>query len=186
MAPERHSRGKAPFARYVIAGFWVLACAGVFLFLGPMRRDTLSQVAFMPTAIPAGLQHVGSSRHGDDEDYLTREERFAWQAAPPTSTRPGQDTMTVVTTSYRVDRVDPDLKGRLTGAVYDSVKIKPRARLITIRGHEGVLEVFPQQSGGFQLRLLTWIERPGVYIQISGVDLTERQLLETANSLREQ
>jgi hypothetical protein len=33
---------------------------------------------------------------------------------------------------------------------------------------------------------LTWIERPGVYVQISGVDLDERQLLETANGLREQ
>jgi hypothetical protein len=30
------------------------------------------------------------------------------------------------------------------------------------------------------------IERPGVYVQIRGVDLTERQLLQTATSLREQ
>jgi hypothetical protein len=191
LTPRVASRGRAAFARSATAGLLLLACAGVFVVLGPMRRDALPQlpqVAFTPTAIPAGLKHVGSSRHGDnDEGYLTREERFAWRAAPPTSTRPGQDPMTIATTSYRVDRVDPDLKGRLSGAVYDAVKIKPRARRITIRGHDGVLEVFsPQQPQGAQLRLLTWIERPGVYIQIIGVGLTERQLVETATSLREQ
>jgi hypothetical protein len=34
--------------------------------------------------------------------------------------------------------------------------------------------------------VLTWIERPGVYIQIVAANLTAQQLLETADSLREQ
>jgi hypothetical protein len=94
--------------------------------------------------------------------------------------------MTVATTSDRVCLIDPNLEGRLSGEVYDSVSNKPQARRVTIRGRDGVLEVFPQRPEGSQLHVLTWIERPGVYIRISVVDLTEQQLLETANSLREQ
>ena len=99
--------------------------------------------------------------------------------------------MTVATTSYRVGLIDPDLERRLSGEVYDSAKIKPQARRLTVRGHDGVLEVFPPRrpqgsQHEVQLITLTWIERPGVYIQIHGIDLTERQLLKIATSLREQ
>ena len=99
--------------------------------------------------------------------------------------------MTITTTAYRVGWVDPNLAGRLSGAVYESVRLKPAARPLTVRGHDGVLEVFPpgRPKGAqhdVQPVMLTWIERPGVYIQIRGVDLTERQLLKIATSLREQ
>jgi hypothetical protein len=98
--------------------------------------------------------------------------------------------MTVATTSYRVGVIDPNLEGRLSGEAYRSVRVKPAARRVTVRGHDGVLEVFPSQAaqGSRQAApviALTWIERPGVYVQISGVDLDERQLMETANGLRQ-
>jgi hypothetical protein len=186
--PENHSRWKTASTRYAIAALLLLACAGIFAFLVLTRGDMLPQVSFMPASPPSGLKYVGSSRHGsDDEDFLTREEHFARQAAAlPTSTGPGHDAMTVATTSYRVGLIDPNLEGRLSGEVYHSVNNKPQARPVTVRGRDGVLEVFRQRPEGSQLHVLTWIERPGVYIRISVVDLTEQQLLETANSLREQ
>jgi hypothetical protein len=198
--PKTHRRWKTASTRHAMVAFFVLAYAGVFLLFGLTRqgnelppKDPLRQVAFLPTAPPAGLKHVGTSSHGgDEEDALTREAHFARHAATrPTPTGPGQDAMTITTTAYRVGWVDPNLAGRLSGAVYDSVRLKPAARPLTVRGHAGVLEVFPpgRPKGAqhdVQLVMLTWIERPGVYIQIRGYDLTERQLLKTATSLREQ
>jgi hypothetical protein len=203
--PKTHRRWKTPSTRHAMVAFFVLAYAGVSLLLGltrlgltrqgdqPPPKDPLRQVAFLPTAPPAGLKHVGTSRHGgDEEDALTHQAHFARHAATrPAPTGPGQDAMTITTTAYRVGWVDPNLAGRLSGAVYESVRLKPAARPLTVRGHAGVLEVFPpgRPKGAqhdVQPVMLTWIERPGVYIQIRGIDLTERQLLKTATSLREQ
>ena len=198
--PRTHRRWKTPSTRHAMIAFFVLAYAGSFLLFGltrqgdqPPPKDPLQQVAFLPTAPPAGLKHVGTSRHGgDEEDALTHQAHFARHAAtPPTPTAAGQDAMTITTTAYRVGWVDPNLAGRLSGAVYDSVRLKPAAKPLTVRGHAGVLEVFPpgRPKGAqhdVQPVMLTWIERPGVYIQIRGIDLTERQLLKIATSLREQ
>jgi hypothetical protein len=190
---DTRSRWKAFPTRYAVAGLVVLAGAGIALAgLTRQGTDPLSPVAFLPTSLPPGLRHVGSSSHGGDgEGFLAREERFGCPTAPRSSAGPERCAMTVATTSYRVGVIDPNLEGRLSGEAYRSVRVKPAARRITVRGHDGVLEVFPSQrpQGSrqeAQVIALTWIERPGVYVQISGVDLDERQLLETANGLREQ
>jgi hypothetical protein len=70
----------------------------------------------------------------------------------------------------------------------------PGARLVTVRGHHAVItpEVFAQ-PGSFDTatlfmlnanRFLEWIERPGIRVTISGVGLTDAELLNLARHLR--
>jgi hypothetical protein len=211
---ETRSRWRFSNARHVIAAVVVVAAVEVVLFVGVLGRGTdgLRRVAFMPTSVPSGLEHLGGADSSGD-GIVQREEHFGWQAGPPTSAGPGQhehghdghehmhthgpaaapdrNAMIVTTSTYTVGRVDPDLEGRLSGEVYETVEVKPQARRVMVRGRDGVLEVFPpRRNEGIQHEtqtlVLTWIERPGVYVTILGDDLSEQQLLETANSLREQ
>jgi hypothetical protein len=193
--PEKQSRRKSASTRNTVVAFFVLTYAGVFVFVGltrqskePPPKEPLSQVTFMPLSSPPGLKHVGTSTDGSgEEDWLMREVHFRRErAAQQTPAGPEHDAMTVVTTSHRIGVINPNLEGRLSGEVYDSARDKPAVRRLPVRGHDGVLEAFPQRPENPQLLVLTWIERPGVYIQIHGFDLPEEQLLDVATSLHEQ
>jgi hypothetical protein len=195
VSPEQHGWWTRVSTRNAVIGFFVLAYAGVFFFVGltrqskePPPREPLSQVTFRPLSSPSGLKHVGTSTDGSvEDDWLRREAHFRREgAAQQSSAGPEHDAMTVVTTSYRMGVVNPNLAGRLSGEVYASTRFRPAVRRLIVRGHDGVLEVFPQQPGDRQLGALTWIERPGVCIQIRGFDLPQEQLLDVATSLREQ
>jgi hypothetical protein len=179
--PQRRSLAIALTA--VLGGALLLAR----IFNSP--ETTLSEVTFLPADLPAGLVQV--KEHTDEgESYLRRSISFA-----EGGTGGPRVELMVATVAYDTTVVDP-MEGRLDGTAYAAWPNKrPVAQPIEVRGHQGVLETRTAQAtspppGGKVQRIkvvaLTWIERPGVYIQVIGGNLTKDEVMDVASHLREQ
>ena len=104
-------------------------------------------------------------------------------------------SLRITTNSYIEGLLDPMI-GRLDGSAYSDVpEYRPVVRPIQVRGRQAVVEYFNVQravsTDGMSTRpavkvMLTWIERPGVYVQLVAQGLAMKEIVKVVESLRER
>jgi hypothetical protein len=115
--------------------------------------------------------------------------------APRSKNTMQQAPLRIATNSYIDGLVDP-MTTRLDGSAYARLPgQRPVLRLMEVRGHQGAVEYFGVRStavanggvpaGSVAKIMVTWIERPGVYLQVIGRGLPEKEIIKIAESLDE-
>jgi len=149
------------------------------------------QVAFEPSYVPAWLM-LTKETSSDDGGVVRHELTFTPRSGDTTQPAP----LTIATNSYVDGLVDP-MTARLDGSAYAKVpEQRPTLRLMELRGRQGAVEYFGIRStavadgavpaGSVAKIMVTWIERPGVYVQLIGRRLPEREIVKIIEGLHEK
>jgi hypothetical protein len=189
---RRRSRGIQALGLLLVGSVGLAVLVAWRQSAAPGSHARAPAVVFAPGYVPSRLM-VEKETSTNEGDVVRHEIAFA-----PRSGKAAQATavpLRIATTSYVEGLVDP-MTGRLDGSAYaHAPDQRPVARQIQIRGHQGVVEYFGSRStpvsGGVRTQpagkiMVTWVERPGVYVQLIGRGLREKEILRIVESLHER
>jgi hypothetical protein len=189
---------RAPHSRrFQVLGLLLIASVGLLL-VANWRQSAPHQshaqaphVAFAPSYVPARLT-LATETSTNEGELVRHELTFT----PRSKTTMQQAPLRIATNSYINGLVDP-MTTRLDGSAYASVpEQRPVLRLMEVRGHQGAVEYFGVRStavadgglpaGSVAKIMVTWIERPGVYVQLIGRGLPEKEIVKIVENLHER
>jgi hypothetical protein len=183
--------------RFQALGLLLVGSVGLLLVAagrqsGPQHSHVQApHVAFEPSYVPARLMLTKET--STNEDGVVRHE-LTFTPRSNNATQPAP--LRITTNSYVDGLVDP-MTARLDGSAYARFPDqRPVLRLIGVRGHQGAMEYFGIRStavansgvrtGSVTKIMVTWIERPGIYVQLVGRGLSEKEIIRIIESLHEQ